>query len=67
LSLRAVFTPRDGVRKDVSLDSGSWNPVSADDTRCRGKRAMALKDSFESDTTLNIINVLSVIAKELGE
>jgi hypothetical protein len=67
LSLRADFAPRNGVRKNISLDSRSRNPVSADDTRGSGKRAMTLEDSFEPNTTLDIIDVLSVIPKKLGK
>src|SRR6266852_855266 len=62
LSCRADFTPWDSVRKNVFLDGRPWNLVPADNTRGRGERAMALKDSFESDTAFDIINVLSVIA-----
>jgi len=67
LSFRANLAPRNGMREDVLLDSRSRNPVVADDTRGRGKRTMALEDSFEPNTTLDIIDILSVIAKKLRE
>lgn len=67
LSFRANIAPRNSMRKNVLLDSRSRNPVVADDTRGRGKRTMALEDSFEPNTTLDIIDILSVIAKKLRE